>query len=346
MFHSARIKLTTWYLVLIMCVSLSFSLVIYQALNREVDRFALAQRARMEHIFSDGDIFLFNPNMPSFPTVDPDLIHETKQRILLFLIVINSGILFLSGGIGYILAGRTLDPIREMVDEQNRFISDASHELRTPLTAIKSSMEVNLRDPQLTLDEAKKQMKESITHVDRLQSLTDSLLELAQYGQPNFTVHFDHIQLESVIQSALQNTKTFSKEKNIHIKNNIQPTTLQANMYGLTDLFTILLENAIKYSPVKSTITIASKKTDGTIKISVKDQGEGITPKDLPHIFDRFYRADSARSSKGTHGYGLGLAIAKTIVNTHNGSITVKHMTPKGTEFTVVLPIAQNTYNT
>ena len=98
--------------------------------------------------------------------------------------MINSGIIFFAGSLSYLLAGKTLQPIQEMVEEQNRFISDASHEFRTPLTALKSSLEVNLRDKNLSLTDAKKVIDESIEDVNRLQSLSDSLLNLSKYQEP------------------------------------------------------------------------------------------------------------------------------------------------------------------
>jgi len=131
MFKSARIKLTAWYLLIIMFISISFSFVIYRGLMSEVHRFSRMQRSRF--------------------FVDEDLITEIQRRAIFGLGTINTIIFITSGALGYFLAGKTLSPIQEMVEEQNRFISDASHEFRTPLTALKSSFEVNLRDKNLSL---------------------------------------------------------------------------------------------------------------------------------------------------------------------------------------------------
>jgi signal transduction histidine kinase len=106
-------------------------------------------------------------------------------------------------------------------------------------------------------------------------------------------------------------------------------------------LFIILLDNAVKYSDEKSSIEITTKQLDNGIQISVTDHGHGIEEKDLPYIFDRFYRVDSARTKTDISGYGLGLAIAKQIAETHNGSITVKSVIKKGSIFTVTLPISR-----
>ncbi|MBI3443072.1 HAMP domain-containing histidine kinase [Candidatus Woesebacteria bacterium] len=323
MFHSARLRLTAWYLLIIMLISLSFSLVIYKVLASEVERFARIQRFRIERRLRDG-------------VVDPELFAETKRRIALILIAVNGGILFVSGGLGYILAGRTLQPIQDMLDEQNRFITDASHELRTPLTSLKSSLEVNLRDKHLTLKNAKTLIAESIGEVDKLQSLSDSLLELAYYQKANADAGFEKLSLAEIVKKAIARVEPLLKKNHILIHNQIHEVALEANPYGLCDLLVILLDNAIKYSGRGKTITIASKQADGFVELSVQDQGIGIAEKDLTHIFDRFFRADSVRS--GSRGYGLGLSIAKKIADIHHASITVKSQLNKGSIFTVHLP--------
>jgi signal transduction histidine kinase len=110
---------------------------------------------------------------------------------------------------------------------------------------------------------------------------------------------------------------------------------MQGNTYGLTDLFTILLENAVKYSDEKSTIRIFMKNIDHTAEVSVRDNGIGISAHDIPYIFDRFYRADNARSKSKAGGYGLGLSIAQKIATIHNGSIRVTSNIGKGSTFIV-----------
>ncbi|OGG09575.1 hypothetical protein A2154_01455 [Candidatus Gottesmanbacteria bacterium RBG_16_43_7] len=155
MFQKARIKLTTLYLTIIMSVSLMFSLAMYRVLSFEISRFERMQRLRLERQLEEGEFFLpSHPRGPFFPVPDPDLLAETRQRIILSLVTVNGIVLVLSGGLGYMLAGRTLRPIETMVDEQNRFITDASHELKTPLTSLRLSMEVFLRSKKQSLSEA------------------------------------------------------------------------------------------------------------------------------------------------------------------------------------------------
>ena len=149
-----------------MSVSISFSVVIYRGMMAEVDRFTQIQRVRLERRFDEAGI----PRPPL--TIDKEIIDEIKQHIILNFLGINGAILIVMGALSYFLAGKTLRPIQEMMEEQNRFVSDASHELKTPLTAMKSALEVYARDPKLTLQEAKQVLIDNVHEVDRLQTLS------------------------------------------------------------------------------------------------------------------------------------------------------------------------------
>lgn len=340
-FRSARLTLTAWYLLIIMLVSLSFSAVIYAMLNREVERFSRIQRTQIERRLRSNESIPrnFPPGGTSIILMDPDLIRETSRRILLMLAAINGTIFILAGGLGYVLAGRTLQPIADMVDEQNRFIQDSSHELRTPLTSLKSALEVNLRDKHLNLEDAKTVMRENVIEVNKLQSLSDSLLALAQYQKPKGNLPHEMVSLTQVMLQAVHTIQPQASVKKITVVNQVKNYTIKGSKESLAELFVILLDNAIKYSPSKSSIYIRTKKIDHAIDISIRDEGIGITPENLEHIFDRFYRADNARSSNNASGYGLGLSIARTIAANHNGTIKVVSEVKKGSTFTVRMPI-------
>lgn len=346
MFGKARLKLTAWYLLIIMLISIGFSTVIYKVLTAELNRFSHLQGLQIERRLS-GQEFMSPEsrfrNTPPRILTDPELVEETKQRLIFFLIIINGGILVVSSGLGYFLAGKTLKPIKNMVDEQNQFISDASHELKTPLTSLKAALEVHLRDKRLTLADTKKLIKENIEEVDKLQSLSEGLLRLASYQKPNNSSKFEKVSLASIIKKSIQKVKPQATKKKITLKDKSQNFELEADQYALTDLLVILLDNAIKYSPKEKSVTITSEKTDGSILISVSDYGIGINEKDLPHIFDRFWRADFARSKDRAVGYGLGLSIAKKIVESHRGKISVESTPGKGSVFTVRLPVKHKT---
>ena len=330
MFQNARIKLTLWYLLIIMLVSFLFSIGVYKILTREVERFARIQRFRIERGFGENHVIL-----P--PNLDSDFVSETKARIAATLSTIDFVILIISGALGYFLAGKTLLPIKSMLDEQNRFITDASHELRTPLTALKSSMEVFLRAKNSSISEANLLVKESIEEVDHLTSLSNALLQLSQYQKPDSIVKMDTISIAEILKEVVIKLSPLAKEKKLIINKDIKDFQVRGNKLSLSDLFVILLDNAIKYTK-KGSVAVSTETKDGFVNILVKDTGIGIAEKDTSHIFDRFYRADESRSEANVFGYGLGLSIAKRIVDIHRGKISVESKVGEGSTFMVSLP--------
>lgn len=335
MFKKTRLKLTFWYLIIIMLISISFSIFIYGMLSREVERFAFVQHLRIERRFRPRS---FNISPPfQLPQEEIELIVESKQRIIMMLGVVNLIIFVFAGGLGYLLAGKTLDPIRVMVEEQNRFISDASHELRTPLTSLKTAMEVALRDKNMNLSEAKNLIIDNIEETNKLQRLTEDLLQFTQYGQLS-DITPEIVSLSHIVKSAIHQVEPLAKNKSIFIENKIEESKIQVNKKSIIDVIVILLDNAIKYSPEKSSLVIKSKKTEKHIHILVQDQGLGIEEKDIPYIFNRFYRSDTARKKNTSNGFGLGLSIAKRIIELHGGKISVESHIGKGSLFTLSLP--------
>lgn len=348
MFTKARLELTAWYLLIIMFISISFSFLLFKLLTNEVERFARIQRFRIERRIQNSDHssdvpeLIPPPSVMEIPILEPDLVTETKSRIALSLTLINCGILVLAGGLGYFLAGKTLKPIGEMLDDQNRFVSDASHEFRTPLTSMRSAMEVYLREKKPSINEAKQIIKDSLTDVISIQTLSENLLDLTQYHKPKQYIKFEKFELAELIKNVIKTYDNIAKQKEIIIKAKVDSFQIFANEYSIRHLLMILLDNAIKYSSNKGMIEIFCSIQNHQAVLSIKDHGIGIDEKDQLHIFDRFYRSDNARSKTGSGGFGLGLSIAKQIINVHHGSITVYSKLGKGSTFTVVLPIVSS----
>src|SRR3989338_9706697 len=302
MFEKTRLKLTAWYLLIIMAVSFLFSLVIYRVADLELKRIG-----RRQHLFSERlRTEFFKPPLPKSMMMEefnlPVDVNDVRKRIILTLIIVNSGILLVAGLSGYFFAGRTLAPIKDMVDEQNRFISDASHEFRTPLTSLKSAMEVHLRDKKLTLIQARTLITDNINEVNKLQKLSDRLLHLTQYKNPDTKIYFQKLNLKKSVSEALAKVKYLADKGNIKLQNLSKSIEIMGNRDKLVDLFVILLDNAIKYSPSEKTVSIKTEKKDNMALITVIDNGLGIDKKDIPFIFDRFYRADNSRSKKTADG--------------------------------------------
>lgn len=296
-----------------MCVSLFFSFAIYNLISFEISRFASRPQFR-------------RPEIP----VDVGFIEESKSHLLLQLIYLNSGILLVSGSLAYFLAGKTLNPIATIIEEQKIFISDASHELRTPLTALKSTFEVSLRDKNLSLIDAKNNLKVGINEVDKLTSLTNSMLRLSHLENGNGLEH-KSLNIKEVLEKVISRLHSKATNKDIKIINKVKNFSIIGDPSSIEELLEIIVDNAIKYSS-KSSIVISSTKNT----IFIKDKGFGISPKDLPHIFDRFYRANNARTKSEEGGYGLGLPIAKKIMDKHNGKIIVDSKLNSGTTVSLV----------
>jgi len=335
MFNQARLKLTLWYTLILLAISGSLSILFYIRTAGAVDRqFAvIEQRLQRER----AGLGLTLPQLAALKIL-PTEIAEAKQKIINQLLWVNGTVLLVFVGAGYFLSGKTLRPIQAVMDEQKRFIGDAAHELKTPLTALKTSLEVNLMDQKLP-DPARQVLEENLEDVNRLQSLTENLLQLAR--QENNTVIFATVPINNVVDSAFQQLHTLAEQKMIRLVWNNVPEdwTIQAHRDSLVQLLIILLDNAIKYSPTNTAVTVSTQRARGNLILRIQDQGIGIAKHHLPYIFDRFYRVDDARSKEGRGGYGLGLSVAQKIVNQHHGSISVESELGRGTTFTVMLPL-------
>jgi signal transduction histidine kinase len=334
MFEYARLTLTAWFSLIILIITILFSAVIYAQVNKEYRKIE-----SLQHKLDARQQLLIRTGPGEVVLVDSEQIQTVRKNFIISLMLINGSIVAISAIAGYFLAGRTLKPIEQMIETQKRFVADASHELRTPLTVLRSEIEVGLRNKSLRQSEAKMLLASNLEEVISLQNLSEYLLELTQLEQSD-TTSFQTVLIKECIDTALK--KVIGKKKThtiTHIQKDESLTT-KGIPELITELFVIILDNAIKYTPAKKSITITTTSRKSTVVVTISDQGIGIPKKDLAFIFDRFYRASTSRTKQGTSGYGLGLSIAKKITEIHRGSITVKSILHKGTTFTITLPRA------
>ncbi|MFA7253355.1 MAG: HAMP domain-containing sensor histidine kinase [Patescibacteria group bacterium] len=319
-----------------MIISVFFSIALYNISSNELGR-GLGKQAM---VFRDiPDNTFIQRKMIDLEKLRQDQIKESNHILQLNLLWFNLLILVLSSAVGYLLARKTLQPIEEAMEAQNNFTADASHELRTPLTAMKTEIEVNLRDKSLTLEASKELLKSNLEEIGKLESLSNALLKLAR-SEGDETDKFEKINLDDAIRESVKKISISAKDKGIDIVIDYGPLVVRGITHSLEELFIILLDNAVKYSSNGSTINIKMAKDKENAVVWIKDQGIGIKPRELPYIFNRFYRSDSSRSKKMVDGYGLGLAIAKHIVEIHNGEISVESTPGEGSEFMIKLPTA------
>ncbi|OGY23516.1 MAG: hypothetical protein A2172_04890 [Candidatus Woykebacteria bacterium RBG_13_40_15] len=334
-FRSAYLKLTAIYVLIVMVISIAFSVVLYQILTKELDR-GLIRQGEALRTFPPSEFAPFS--VTAFEKTRLDQLKESNNHLKINLIYFDLLIFFVSAGLSYFLARRTLKPIEEMVDIQNRFTVDASHELRTPLTAMKTEIEVGLRDKKFNISDAKKLFESNLEEVGKLETLSNELLALAKY-QDMDKLPFEKVNLREVVNEASGKVGSLAKNKEIKFDLELTDVETSANKQSLIELVGILLENAIKYSSKNSKILLTTEIRDNHAYIKVQDWGIGIKASDVPFIFDRFYRADISRSKEVVEGYGLGLSIAKKIVGKHHGKIEVESKLEQGSTFTVTLPI-------
>jgi signal transduction histidine kinase len=201
-------------------------------------------------------------------------------------------------------------------------------------------MEVHLLDREKLPRETVEMIESNLTQVDTLQELSNNLLTLAQYNNNTATkTKLEEVDVYQVIMDAFETVQPLAQKKNIKLTADLeQDLRVKGNAKSLVELSVILLDNAIKYSPENTEVIAAAEQEDHTIKISFKDEGIGIPKEDIPHIFDRFYRSNKSRTKSDVGGYGLGLSIAKKIVDMHKGTILVKSRQDNGTIFSIYLP--------
>jgi len=236
---------------------------------------------------------------------------------------------------------RTFDDMIARLDDafrrQRQFTADASHELRTPLTAVKGEVEVALTRPREP-DAYREVLQRVNEEADRLIRLVGSLLTLARADAGQIPVALEAIDVPDLVSAAVEQVRPAAQQRDIElVLAPGTPVTLRADEDLLLQLLLNLLDNAIKYTPSGGRVT-AGWSTDGTrVELWVRDTGAGIAPEHLPHIFDRFYRADKARS-RAEGGVGLGLSICRWIAEAHGGSISAESAPGQGATFTVRLP--------
>lgn len=345
-FRKTRWQLTKWYLVILMVLALIFSVVVYLSLNAELLRSA---RREQQKIISSQINYVMPKPLPDpqqLPKelVDPKLNSEIRQSyvsarntLILQIVLANVVLLTLGTYAAFLLSGKTLSPIERMLTEQKQFIANASHELRTPIATLKTAIEVTLKMGEVPYTQIKKILMSNLEDIDNMEMLINHLLLFEKYAEQKDSHIKSAINLNSLLIDIVKKVRLTSK-RNVTFKDCDEKITILGDSIAIKEMINIFVDNALKYSEQngKVLIKLSSHAKQATIKIS--DNGIGISQIDLPHIFDRFYRANHARTKNGIPGYGLGLAIASQIIGNHKGSVAVSSTPQVGTTFTIKLP--------
>ena len=267
-----------------------------------------------------------------------DMLKNLNDLLFTFLFV-GIGMLIVIFLISIFYANRSIRPISESWAKQKQFIADASHELKTPLTTIMTNCDVLEANENETIKSQREWLGYIKVGADRMNKLVNSLLTLARVEGLNLQTSKQSFDMAALVCDVMQSMEAATITKKLNIDRKIE---FVGDIYGYEDsvrqVFTILYENAVKYVNEGGNINVSVRRTKKGVSCTVKNTGKGIPAKDLPYVFDRFYRSDTARSNE-ENSYGLGLAIAKSIVGQIGGKITVKSVENEWTEFTFMFEV-------
>ena len=280
------------------------------------------------------------------------------QSLLVVLVLAGLGALLVFLVISVFFSRWALRPVEQAWNEQNQFLADASHELKTPLTVILANMSIALKNPSSTVASQNQWLEGTQHEAENMQHLVNDMLTLAKADAAHSTnmkllggagtsagSAFSKVDFSTLAESSVLQFESVAFEQGLSVEDHVQEGLfVQGDEAKLGRLLGTLLDNACKYAAPASVVTMRCWEEGSTVRLSVQNFGNTVAPEDLPHLFDRFYRTDKARTrttGNGASSHGLGLAIAQGIATEHGGSIAVTSTEAKGTTFTVSLPLAR-----
>jgi signal transduction histidine kinase len=234
-----------------------------------------------------------------------------------------------------------LGTLREAFEQQRDFTANAAHELKTPVAILKSTLQSLVQQPRSN-ETYQAGINDALADLERLEALLHSLLRLARAEQravQSTQCEMSAVDIVATCESAIVRLAPFARSRTVKLAlvAGDEALFVRADAEDLEIIWTNLIENAIRYAPAESEVTITGGRSNGSARIAVRDSGPGVPPEEVPHIFDRFHRADRSRSRE-SGGYGLGLAITKTLVDSYGGSISLAPPESSGACFIVELP--------
>lgn len=264
---------------------------------------------------------------------------QVLRQLLLGLVALGGVSTVLLGVASWLLAGRSLRPAQQAWERQQSFVANASHELRTPLTLMRATAEVAQRSTPAADIEQRALLGDIIQESDHMSHLVEDLLLLSRIDSGKLAVERTPIQVPDMLADVQRQVGRVAVEKNVEVNLAQAGGTVLGDVTRLRQVLLILLDNALKHTPAGGRIVLEAYQHGRNVLISVADTGSGIAAEHLPHIFERFYRVDSARGVEG--GSGLGLSIAKALVEAQHGQISAESRPNFGTRMTIALPAAR-----
>lgn len=233
------------------------------------------------------------------------------------------------------LAGRAMRPITDALERQRRFVADASHELRTPVAVLRARAETVARERGDLSASTKDELAKLRADADELSALLGELLDLARVDAGQAALRSDPIAVGDLAEDVVEQMAPLARERGIELVARAEPIFARGDLSRVRQVLRVLIDNALSHSRGGDEVVVEASRAGARAKLSVTDHGEGIAPEHLPHVFERFYRVDAARSGAGA---GLGLAIASELVRLMDGELRVESEPGKRTTFVVDLP--------
>ena len=261
-------------------------------------------------------------------------IYTSLTNSIIISVLLFAGSLAVIFVISLFLSGLAVKPVKKAWEQQKQFVADASHELKTPLTVILANNNIMLSHKDSTVREEQQWLESTEEEATHMKKLIDNMLFLAKSDAGSATVQYSDVNFSEITEGCALNFEPVAFEKEVMMDTDIAPDIIvHGDSTQLNQLTHILVDNAVKYAEENSTVTIKLHRHNEKILFSVNNRGNVIAPEDIEHIFDRFYRAEKSRTTKG---YGLGLSIAQRITESMNGKIGVESNETDGTTFTVI----------
>lgn len=251
-------------------------------------------------------------------------------------VLISMGLVFISS---WLLSKVAIAPIKAAWQKQLDFTADASHELRTPLSTIQTNLDVVLSNPDATIESQMKWLENIKIENKRMSNLVSNLLLLSRADTNEATINKEFLNLSALVSEVVMTYSTVAEHNDLVLTSTVQETiSMCGDKDRIKQLLVILIDNAIKYNTPNGTVNIILSRNESCATIEISDTGIGIESEDIKRVFDRFYRGKQARLYN-SDGSGLGLSIAKLITEEHEGKITAKSQTGKGTTFKIIMPM-------
>ena len=275
------------------------------------------------------------------------------EQMLVGLLVLSGASALVLGAASWWLAGRSLKPAQQAWERQQAFVANASHELRAPLTLMRANAEVALRrahaapvtvaagqgtaGSSTTSEEQRALLQDIVQEADHMAMLVDDLLLLSRLDAGRIEMQKQPVDAAQLLEEARRHASALAEQRGVAMVVEGVGGTVQADPARLRQVLLILLDNALRHTPAGGRVTLSAQTEGHSVRLAVTDTGEGIPPEHLPHVFERFYRASSDRG-EGSGGSGLGLSIARGLVEAHHGLMRIESEPGKGTVVEIVFP--------